>query len=181
MLRRSAVASALTVSTRGVPAAARKPSAQQLSAAFSQSARCFVAQKKRTAALLPFYEQARLFSTPGMVDVDGDRAPINITERCSKRIHKVVEGNGGFLRLRVDGGGCSGFQYKFVVDNTSEEDDVVIERDGAKVVVDESSLEFVRGSTLDFVEEMISSSFQVLNNPQSESSCGCGTSFAPKA
>ncbi len=56
-----------------------------------------------------------------------------------------------------------------------------VDSDGAKVVVDESSMEFVRGATLDFVEEMISSSFQVVNNPQSESSCGCGTSFSPKA
>eukprot|EP00961_Rhodomonas_salina_P106796 1438128-Rhodomonas_salina.1 len=92
-------------------------------------------------------------STPGMVDVDADRAPLNVTERCAKvrlcrllaadvrpltsvsaatnvaqRIHKVVKENGGFLRLRVDGGGCSGFQYKFIVDSEPEEDDITIER-----------------------------------------------------
>eukprot|EP00286_Rhodomonas_abbreviata_P012756 CAMPEP_0181325244 /NCGR_PEP_ID=MMETSP1101-20121128/20814_1 /TAXON_ID=46948 /ORGANISM="Rhodomonas abbreviata, Strain Caron Lab Isolate" /LENGTH=149 /DNA_ID=CAMNT_0023433523 /DNA_START=120 /DNA_END=569 /DNA_ORIENTATION=+ len=123
---------------------------------------------------------SRPLSTPaGMVDVDGDRAPITVTARCAKRIHKVVKEN-GFLRLRVDGGGCSGFQYKFLLDGTQEEDDIVVEKDGAKVLVDEGSLELVRGSTLDFVEEMISSSFQVVNNPHSESACGCGASFAPK-
>ena len=86
----------------------------------------------------------------------------------------------GYLRLRVDGGGCSGFQYKFELDTEDQEDDIVFEKSGAKLVIDETSLDLVRGSTIDFVEEMISSSFQVVNNPNSESNCGCGASFAPK-
>ena len=123
----------------------------------------------------------RHLSTPaGMVDVSADeRQAVNISERCAKRILKVQPN--GFLRLRVDGGGCSGFQYKFELDSASQDDDVLFEKAGAKLVIDETSLDMVRGSTIDFVEEMISSSFQVLSNPQSESSCGCGSSFAPKA
>jgi iron-sulfur cluster assembly 2 len=123
----------------------------------------------------------RNLSTPaGMVDVSADeRQAVNISERCAKRILKVQPN--GFLRLRVDGGGCSGFQYKFELDSASQDDDVLFEKAGAKLVIDETSLDMVRGSTIDFVEEMISSTFQVLSNPQSESSCGCGSSFAPKA
>ena len=86
----------------------------------------------------------------------------------------------GYLRLRVDGGGCSGFQYKFELDTEKHEDDAVFEKAGAKLIIDETSLDLVRGSTIAFVEEMISSSFQVVNNPNSESNCGCGASFAPK-
>jgi iron-sulfur cluster assembly accessory protein len=119
-------------------------------------------------------------ASAGMVDVSADeRQAVNISERCARRILKVQPN--GFLRLRVDGGGCSGFQYKFELDSASQDDDVLFEKAGAKLVIDETSLDLVRGSTIDFVEEMISSSFQVLNNPQSESSCGCGSSFAPKA
>ena len=118
-------------------------------------------------------------TVPNIVDVSsGERQAVNISERCAKRIRKVQPD--GFLRLRVDGGGCSGFQYKFELDSASQDDDVMFEKAGAKLVIDETSLDLVRGSTIDFVEEMISSSFQVVNNPNSESSCGCGSSFAPK-
>ncbi|EKX44833.1 hypothetical protein GUITHDRAFT_152876 [Guillardia theta CCMP2712] len=125
------------------------------------------------------HEHSRGMATAaGLVDVDGDRPALSISDRCAKRIIKVQKE--GFLRLRVDGGGCSGFQYKFQPDSKMEGDDVVFEKDGAKLVIDETSLDLVRGSTVDFVEEMISSSFQVLNNPNSEGTCGCGSSFSPK-
>jgi len=86
------------------------------------------------------------------------------------------------LRLSVEGGGCSGFQYNFALEPESEreEGDIVFERDGAAFVVDEESLEFVKGSTIDFSETMVRSSFVVSNNPLSESACGCGSSFAIK-
>jgi len=86
------------------------------------------------------------------------------------------------LRLSVEPGGCSGFQYQFNLEpeDTIEEDDAIFERSGAKVVVDESSLALLDGSTVDFEVTMMSSSFVVLNNPQSGSSCGCGTSFQAK-
>ena len=87
------------------------------------------------------------------------------------------------LRLAVEGGGCSGFQYNFALEpeTAREDDDCVFERDGASVVIDEGSLGFVRGSTIDFSESMVRSSFVVANNPLSESACGCGSSFALKA
>jgi iron-sulfur cluster assembly accessory protein len=89
---------------------------------------------------------------------------------------------GPLLRVAVDGCGCSGFQYAFSleVDSGVSPKDLVFERDGARVVVDDISFEFVRGATIDYVEEMIKSSFAISNNPNSDGSCGCGVSFAAK-
>jgi iron-sulfur cluster assembly accessory protein len=90
-----------------------------------------------------------------------------------------------YLRVYVDAGGCSGFSYKFEIDEAPVEtaEDVVFSHPNIpdlRVVVDSTSLELIRGSTIDYVEEMIKSSFEVRNNPQSESACGCGSSFALK-
>ena len=87
-----------------------------------------------------------------------------------------------YLRLSVESGGCSGFQYKFELDDAEivASEDISFERDGAVVVVDEMSMEFVRGATIDFEQEMIRSAFSVINNPNSEAGCGCGVSFAAK-
>ena len=82
-----------------------------------------------------------------------------------------------FLRLAVSGGGCSGFQYGFSFDNTKNGDDSVFERDGVSLVIDETSLELVKGAEIDFVEDMMGASFQV-KNPNAASSCGCGNSFS---
>eukprot|EP00948_MAST-09A_sp_MAST-9A-sp1_P001098 g1098.t1 len=88
------------------------------------------------------------------------------------------------LRVQVDSGGCSGFQYVFTMENLSEplddEDDCVFERDGATVVVDSATLDLVRGSTVDFEDELIRTSFVITNNPNAASGCGCGTSFEVK-
>jgi iron-sulfur cluster assembly accessory protein len=87
------------------------------------------------------------------------------------------------LRVAVEGGGCSGFQYTFALEECQvalNEDDLVFTRDGAEVVTDETSLEFIRGATVDYEEDLLRSSFAVVNNPNSESGCGCGTSFALK-
>lgn len=81
------------------------------------------------------------------------------------------------LRLTVSGGGCSGFQYGFGFDGARNEDDVVFEQDGVRVVIDECSLELVAGCRIDYVEELLGSYFQV-SNPLATASCGCGTSFA---
>ena len=82
----------------------------------------------------------------------------------------------------MEGGGCSGFKYVFQMEGTDSvtEDDKVFERDGSKVMIDNSSFELVKGATVDYVQEMIRSAFAVVNNPQSESACGCGSSFAAK-
>ena len=82
----------------------------------------------------------------------------------------------------VEGGGCSGFKYIFKMEDTdiSPEEDKIFEKEGSKVVVDQGSFELLKGSTIDYVEEMMRSAFAVMNNPQSENACGCGSSFAVK-
>ncbi len=107
-----------------------------------------------------------------------------VTNSCIKQIKALQareKKEGLKLRLSVEGGGCSGFTYTFTTeDGPAQEDDKVFGRDGAQVLVDEGSLEFVRGSTVDFTEDMMRSAFAVVNNPLSESACGCGSSFAIK-
>lgn len=87
------------------------------------------------------------------------------------------QGKPAILRLSVEGGGCSGFQYKFELAETAEADDLVVERDGVTLVVDEISLELVAGSVVDYVESLGGAAFKV-ENPQAASGCGCGSSFA---
>src|SRR5215469_13719175 len=105
--------------------------------------------------------------------------PMTVSARAAKRISEILksEPHPHMLRLAVTGGGCSGFQYNFTLDDTRQEDDLVIERDGAVVLVDSMSLEFLKGAELDFVDDLIGAAFKV-NNPNASSSCGCGTSFS---
>ena len=104
--------------------------------------------------------------------------PLSITERAAKRIGQILktEGDGAMLRISVEGGGCSGFQYKFNVERNQAEDDTVISRDPV-VLVDPASVPFLAGSEVDFVDDLIGASFRV-NNPNATASCGCGTSFS---
>jgi iron-sulfur cluster insertion protein len=89
-----------------------------------------------------------------------------------------AEGRPGLmLRLTVSGGGCSGFQYGFTIDDSRQAEDRVFEKDGVSVVVDETSLELLNGAEIDFVEDMMGASFQI-KNPNAASSCGCGNSFS---
>jgi len=106
-------------------------------------------------------------------------APLTLSERAARRIREImrVEAAGSMLRISVSGGGCSGFQYAFDVVQQAAPDDLVIERDGARVAVDEVSLPFLQGSRLDFVDDLIGQSFR-FENPNATSSCGCGTSFS---
>jgi len=82
-----------------------------------------------------------------------------------------------YLRVSVEGGGCSGFSYKFDLTDSTNDDDLVITRDGATVLVDEMSLEFMTGSEIDFSTELIGAAFKI-NNPNATAGCGCGTSFS---
>ncbi len=110
----------------------------------------------------------------------GRPVPLQLTASAARRIAAVAQAEGrkeARLRVSVSGGGCSGFQYQFALDEAPEDGDVVIERDGAAVVVDGMSLMYVLGSELDFVEDLTGSYFRV-KNPNATSSCGCGTSFA---
>ncbi|MCU0885943.1 MAG: iron-sulfur cluster assembly accessory protein [Beijerinckiaceae bacterium] len=102
-----------------------------------------------------------------------------VTERAFARIASVLAGEaeGTKLRVAVNGGGCSGFQYVFEMDRSQNEDDIVLSNGAATVLVDEASLGFLAGSTLDFVDDLIGQSFKI-TNPNATSSCGCGTSFA---
>ncbi|MER2264735.1 HesB/IscA family protein [Methylobacterium oxalidis] len=106
-------------------------------------------------------------------------ADITLTPRAAKRINEIMgtEPPGSSLRISVNGGGCSGFSYAFDVAQGREADDIVIERDGATVLVDAVSLEYMAGSTIDFVNDLIGQSFKI-ENPQATASCGCGTSFS---
>jgi len=104
---------------------------------------------------------------------------IAMTANAAKRILSVMakEPPGAMLRVSVAGGGCSGFQYIFDIEETKAPDDLVIERDGAAVVIDETSLDLLEGCTIDFVDDLTGQSFRI-TNPNATSSCGCGTSFA---
>ena len=109
----------------------------------------------------------------------GDRQ-VGLTESAAKRIAWLIAQEGDaslMLRLSVSGGGCSGFQYGFSFDNARQTDDHLFERDGVKMVVDETSLDLLAGAEVDYVEDLVGSSFQV-KNPNATSSCGCGSSFA---
>src|SRR5215472_18961052 len=105
--------------------------------------------------------------------------PVTVSARAAKRIAEILkaEPQPVMLRLAVTGGGCSGFQYNFTLDDTRLDDDLVIERDGAVVLIDPMSLDFLKGAEIDFVDDMIGQAFKV-NNPNATSSCGCGTSFS---
>lgn len=106
-------------------------------------------------------------------------ADIALTASAAARINAVVasEPPGAGLRVAVDGGGCSGFQYEIAVAAAANADDLVIERDGALLFVDPVSLPYLLGSEVDWVDELIGASFKV-KNPNATSSCGCGVSFS---
>ncbi|HET7382148.1 MAG TPA: iron-sulfur cluster insertion protein ErpA [Pseudolabrys sp.] len=106
-------------------------------------------------------------------------ASITVSERAARRIGEILKGEptGTMLRVSVEGGGCSGFQYKFDMERAKTDDDLVINHDGAVVLIDPVSVNYMAGSEIDFVDDLIGASFKV-KNPQAKASCGCGTSFA---
>lgn len=104
---------------------------------------------------------------------------VDLTASAAKRVAEILkgEGAGAALRVGVDGGGCSGFQYTYDIVTVREVDDLVLERDGATVLIDQTSLPFLEGAKIDFVNDLMGSAFKI-QNPQATSSCGCGVSFA---
>ncbi|MBI2241387.1 MAG: iron-sulfur cluster insertion protein ErpA [Magnetospirillum gryphiswaldense] len=103
-----------------------------------------------------------------------------LTESAAQRVQTLISMEGKpnlMLRLGVSGGGCSGFQYNIELDDKTNEDDVVSEQHGVKLVVDQTSLEILDGTMVDFVEDLMGASFQ-FKNPQATSTCGCGSSFS---
>lgn len=102
-----------------------------------------------------------------------------ITDRAARRIGTILsgEGAGAMLRVSVEGGGCSGFQYKFDVEKSRADDDLAFTHEGVTVLVDPVSVNYLAGSQLDYVDDLIGASFRV-ENPNATASCGCGTSFS---
>ncbi len=109
----------------------------------------------------------------------GTLSPVSLTDRAVKRIAHILrnEPAGSKLRVSVNGGGCSGFSYSFDIDAAQTGEDLVIEKDGVTVLIDQTSLEYVKGSRIDFVDDLIGQSFKI-ENPNATASCGCGTSFS---
>jgi iron-sulfur cluster assembly protein len=104
---------------------------------------------------------------------------VTLTASAAKRINAILAKQDGadFLRVSVEGGGCSGFSYKFDFAEAKNEDDMIVELDGARVLIDEMSREFLSGSEIDFSTELIGAAFKI-NNPNATAACGCGTSFS---
>jgi iron-sulfur cluster assembly accessory protein len=106
-------------------------------------------------------------------------APVTVSDSAARRIATLTAAEGPqiMFRIAVNGGGCSGFQYDFTFDDTRTGDDILIEQDGAKVLIDQASLEFIGGSVVDYIEGLMGAHFEI-RNPNAKSSCGCGTSFS---
>ena len=104
---------------------------------------------------------------------------ITISQSAAKRIVELVteDENAALFRVSVEGGGCSGFQYHFELIESAAPDDLLIERDGASVAIDPTSVPFIAGSEIDFIDELIGAQFKI-SNPNATASCGCGTSFS---
>jgi len=104
---------------------------------------------------------------------------ITLSDTAARRIEEIIsnEPEGSMLRVSVKGGGCSGFQYEFDITRAREEDDLVLSKGGATVLIDPVSLPYLEGSQIDFVDDLIGASFKI-HNPNATASCGCGTSFS---
>ncbi len=106
---------------------------------------------------------------------------INVTSNAIKKIHDIIaskDQTGLMMRIKIDSGGCSGFQYSFSLDDTLTPDDQVFKQtDDVTIIVDESSLALIEGCEVDYVEDLIGAAFKI-NNPNAASGCGCGSSFS---
>lgn len=111
---------------------------------------------------------------PNMADKN-----VTVTDACAARVTKILQGEADnkALRISVEGGGCSGFSYKFDLVPAAADDDIVIEKNGATILIDELSMVYMAGAEIDFVDDLIGQSFQI-RNPNAVASCGCGTSFS---
>jgi iron-sulfur cluster assembly accessory protein len=104
--------------------------------------------------------------------------PVSLTDSAARRIAEIAAGDPAtpLLRVSVEGGGCSGFQYKFNLVASPESEDLVLEKSGATVLIDPVSLQYMDGAQIDFVDDLMGAAFKI-NNPVATASCGCGTSF----
>lgn len=112
---------------------------------------------------------------------NNDKPKLNLSESCTKKLKEIAEReNKNYLRVTVDGGGCSGFQYMFNLEDKVNDDDVVIGDGKGQVVIDTLSLDYCDGATVDYHTELIKSGFRIINNPKAEQGCSCGASFSIK-
>ena len=120
-----------------------------------------------------------LFSIGANIPIYGLMSTVTLTPSAAKRINAILakQDDAEMLRVSVEGGGCSGFSYKFDFAQQANSDDTIVELDGARVAIDEMSMEFLAGSEIDFSTELIGSAFKI-NNPNATAGCGCGTSFS---
>jgi iron-sulfur cluster assembly accessory protein len=111
--------------------------------------------------------------------LDTTPVTVTVTDRAANRIAEIAKSDpqAPLLRVSVEGGGCSGFQYKFDLVSDRADDDLVLEKNGATVLIDPVSLQYMEGSEIDFVDDLIGAAFKI-NNPVASASCGCGTSFS---
>lgn len=125
------------------------------------------------APMLTYIENKQLFS------LVNNMPDISVSDSAAKRIATILQRqpDKSALRVSVEGGGCSGFSYKFDLVNTIETDDLIIEKDGATVLIDSISVPYIDGSVIDFLDNLMGQSFQI-TNPNATASCGCGTSFS---
>jgi len=137
-----------------------------------------------TKCLSSVYSKLLHTSTSALANPkEAEGAGLIISPSCHARLQELnaAKGTAKMLRLQVEGGGCSGFQYKFLMEETRNDDDVVFgEEDSSRVVIDEGSLDLVRGSVVEFHSDLMRSAFRIAGNPQSEAACSCGASFALK-
>jgi iron-sulfur cluster assembly accessory protein len=110
---------------------------------------------------------------------DSMTTSVTMTERAARRIGEILKSEpaGSMLRVSVEGGGCSGFQYRFGFEQARAADDLVLAESGATVLIDPISVQYMAGAEIDYVDDLIGASFKV-NNPVATASCGCGTSFS---
>ncbi|KAK1262866.1 hypothetical protein QJS04_geneDACA008503 [Acorus gramineus] len=127
---------------------------------------------------------ARVKSNQRMLCSIGSSDAVQMTDNCVRRLKalstKEASMEGKMLRLSVETGGCSGFQYVFLLDDKKNNDDRIFEKEGVKLVVDKISYDFVKGATVDYVEELIRSAFLVTTNPSAIGGCSCKSSFMVK-
>jgi iron-sulfur cluster insertion protein len=115
-----------------------------------------------------------------MAETATEAPTVGMSAACARRVKELVAAENDpamMLRVAVGGGGCSGFQYSFTLDDATNADDRIVERDGARLVIDEVSWPFLAGAEIHYAEELVGSYFTV-KNPNATSTCGCGTSFA---
>lgn len=125
-------------------------------------------------------DKETIMSDPFAIETTAIDRELAISESAAARLNELISAEGDpnlMLRVTVSGGGCSGFQYGFDFDTKTKDEDLIFERDGVKVITDETSMDLLAGSELDYVDELVGAYFRV-HNPNATSSCGCGTSFA---